>query len=123
MLVYRDVASNPVQQYPVPVVDGLTITIPAGTYILSEETVVFAEDETYTVVPGVLDLDIHGYIVRVTATNEVHLFVDDIAAGDTGYSFDDGTYAVLLQLFSLHVVPGTTTLADISVRVKRAVGV
>jgi hypothetical protein len=121
MLTYTDVCCNPVRRYPSLQVSGMKITVPSGTYDLDGGLALLQEDEEHTVVSGVVPLDISGYLVREVVSGEIRLFVDEIEPGEHGYSFEGNSFQVLLQFFSLRVPPGTTSLDDIPIRVKRSV--
>lgn len=96
-----------------PVLSGLNITVPAGSFKIGDTPYELLEEQEYDVVPDPgATTYVHGYLVKTKATDEVVLFVDAFQEGPA-YSFTEASpFLLLWHLFHLQVPAGAVEIPD-----------
>jgi len=102
-------------------VEGLTVTIRAGSFGVGRVTYELGEDHFFTLDSMTSRCALSVYLVQEKATNEVTLLVDDAPHGQ-GYRWEKDDPYINLHLFLLaDIPPDTSDLATVDMRVFRCV--
>lgn len=104
-------------------VDGMTITVKAGSFRVCGVDYQLAEDQEFEVTADAAELTgIEGWLVVDKASGLPVVFVEERVSSERGYMFpDSGPYKLLEGIFFAQIPPGTTDLKDVEIRVRRLV--